>query len=216
MLNWSLFNRIYPYLLEMARPICSSHISTDDVGENHPARVADVGGCINDTAARLINTDRDAEGMSGESEWIEAVLENVGGDGIRILRKCGESCAERNGHIASVNKLKQGASGCKDDKERAEFLRGLGLDAETVDGAIVLRFHKSGCTCPMYPGVRSPMLCECTAGHEAALWSEAFGVRVEAEILESFLRGGSDCVVRLTTGDNQYRRDGLTFACRMP
>ena len=154
-------------------------------------------------SARLINPNHDAEGMSGESEWIEAALENAGGDGIRILRKCGEACAERSGHIASVSKLKQGASGCRDDGERAEFLRGIGLDAEAVDGAVVLRFHKTGCTCPMHPGVRSPMLCECTAGHEAALWSEAFGIRVEAEVLESFLRGGSDCVVRLAARDDR-------------
>lgn len=41
------------------------------------------------------------------------------------------------------------------------------------------------------------MMCECTRGHEKAMWSIFFGKPVDVEIVESFLRGGNDCVIKI-------------------
>lgn len=41
------------------------------------------------------------------------------------------------------------------------------------------------------------MLCECTRGHEKAVWSAFFGNPVEVEIVESYSRGGNDCVIKI-------------------
>lgn len=49
----------------------------------------------------------------------------------------------------------------------------------------------------MSPEVRSPMLCNGTLGHEKAMWSIIFGKQVDAEIIDSFQRGGNDCVVKI-------------------
>ncbi len=35
------------------------------------------------------------------------------------------------------------------------------------------------------------ILCECTRGHEKAVWSAFFGRPVEIDIVESVLRGGN-------------------------
>ena len=41
------------------------------------------------------------------------------------------------------------------------------------------------------------MLCNCTFGHEKAMWSSIFGKQVDAEIIDCFQRGGNDCVVKI-------------------
>ncbi len=45
--------------------------------------------------------------------------------------------------------------------------------------------------------VKNPMLCNCILGHEKAMWSIVFGKQVDAKIVESFLRGGKDCVIKI-------------------
>ena len=44
---------------------------------------------------------------------------------------------------------------------------------------------------------KNPMLCHCTLGHERAMWSIVFGKQINVEIIESFQRGGNDCVTKI-------------------
>ena len=136
-----------------------------------------------------------------ESGWINSLLGNADAGSVPLIKSCGRYCAERNGHLKGAEGMKNEARKCSTAGERARFLSSLGLDASAENDCVVLRFHKSGCTCPMYPNVNVPDLCHCTEGHEEALWGEVFGVRTEAEIVESFLRGGKDCIVRLRFGE---------------
>ena len=118
---------------------------------------------------------------------------------VALLEGCGRGCAEREGHIAGMAPLKEAAGACSTHAERYAFMceNFPFFDVEDAGDGIVIHFHKEACTCPMAPEVGSPILCHCTLGHEKAMWGEVFGISVEAEIVESFQRGGKDCVVKL-------------------
>ena len=82
----------------------------------------------------------------------------------------------------------------------ATFLRKvIPVQIEEVDDGIVMRLGKTGCTCPMASEIHAnkEMLCHCTCGHEKAAWSVFFGKPVGVEIVESFLRGGKDCIIKI-------------------
>ncbi len=62
-----------------------------------------------------------------------------------------------------------------------------------------MRLGKQECSCPLAPDIKrnADMLCECTRGSDKATWSVFFGKPVDVEIVESFLRGGKDCVIKI-------------------
>lgn len=66
----------------------------------------------------------------------------------------------------------------------------LPVKIEEVGDGIVMRLGKKSCTCPIASTINESkeMLCHCTCGHEKA---------VDIEIVESFLRGGTDCVIKI-------------------
>lgn len=132
------------------------------------------------------------------NDLLKAAEDDPGSEPTKLLECCGRGCAVRSGHIDGLAALGPAARGCRTHAERVAFLKeALPLDVEDAGDGVVIRLHKSSCTCPMAPDVASPMLCHCTLGHERAVWGDLFGVELKAEILESFLRGGSDCVVKL-------------------
>lgn len=146
------------------------------------------------------------EGFTGGEEkkisWINDVLksaeENASPEVIKVIEGCGKGCAIQNGHIEGVAPLKEAAAACKTRADYYAFMKStFPFDVEEADDGIIIRFHKENCTCPMAPEVASPMLCNCTLGHEKAMWSELFGKPVDVDIVESFLRGGRDCVFKL-------------------
>ena len=140
--------------------------------------------------------------MENHANWINDLLKNAEKNGtpemIKTIEGCGYGCAERNGHITSVAPLKEAAAACQTHEEIVAFMQStFPFDTEDAGDGIIIRFHKASCTSPMAPDVNNPMLCYCTLGHEKALWGELFGRKIEAEIIESFQRGGSDCVIKL-------------------
>ena len=68
-----------------------------------------------------------------------------------------------------------------------------------VEDGIIMHLGKEKCSCPIASEIskNEDMLCECTRGHEKAVWSNFFGKPVDVEIVESFLRGGNDCVIKI-------------------
>ena len=137
-----------------------------------------------------------------QSIWINRLLKYMEEDPIPehilTLESCGRGCAEQNGHIEGVLGLKEAASACRSHSEIVTFMRNSFPFDVTDDGdGIIIRFHKEKCTCPMAPEVKNPMLCHCTLGHEKAMWGELFDRKIDAEIIESFQRGGNDCVIKL-------------------
>ena len=141
--------------------------------------------------------------MEKQINWINDLLKNAenesGPEIIKVIEGCGYGCAVHSGHIEGMQPLKAEAAACKNHVERVSFMteKFPFFNAEDTSDGIVIHFHKESCTCPMAPEVHSPMLCHCTLGHEKAMWSEVFNMKVDAEIVESFQRGGKDCAIKL-------------------
>ena len=140
--------------------------------------------------------------MLKQSEWINCLLteteKNPTEDKIFQIECCGKGCAEQNGHLTSAKALTEAAKGCKNRSDYIAFMRSnFPFKVEEAPDGIIIYYGKEKCTCPMSPEVKSPMLCNCTLGHEKAMWSIVFGKRVDAEIIDSFQRGGNDCVVKI-------------------
>ena len=134
--------------------------------------------------------------------WIGDLLKQKSSDGCDmklVLRNCGRACAMRTGHIAAMKQFRALASGCESRADYVKFLQEhlQGCAVEEVDDGIVVRLNKTQCGCPMYPRVADPALCDCTAGNNQATWSEFFGSPVDVDVVESFLRGGKDCVLKI-------------------
>ena len=136
------------------------------------------------------------------AEWINDLLKEIsrsGNDELKsILRGCGRACAVRRGFLSGMTALRKAASDCKTREDYVGFLQSHlpGCKVEEDDG-IVIHLNKTQCGCPMHPRVHNPALCECTAGNNQATWSEFFGHDVRVEVIESFLRGGNDCVLKI-------------------
>ena len=140
--------------------------------------------------------------MLKQSEWINYLLteteKNPTEDKILQIECCGKGCAEQNGHLESAKVLAEAAKGCKTRSDYVTFMQNnFPFKVEEASDGIIIHYGKEKCTCPMSSEVKSPMLCNCTLGHEKAMWSIVFGKQVDAEIIDSFQRGGNDCVVKI-------------------
>lgn len=142
--------------------------------------------------------------MSNYAEWIDDMLgaakEVQNPTAIHMIECCGKGCAARKNMEEQFRQMKAAASNCKTRTDYVSFLNGIMpmTIAETDDG-IVIPLGKEKCSCPMADGIskNADMLCECTRGHEKAMWSIFFGKPVEIEIVESFQRGGKDCIIKI-------------------
>lgn len=136
--------------------------------------------------------------------WIDdllgAVKENPSTKTIHLIESCGKSCASRRNVPGIMAQLREDASQCKTRTEILVFLSErlpLTFD-ETADGFIT-HLGNDKCNCTMAPEIsnNADALCSCTLGFQRAMWSEFFGRPVEAEIVETVLRGGNECVFKI-------------------
>lgn len=142
--------------------------------------------------------------MSKCAEWIEDMLEAVKESkdpvAVCMVECCGKACAARKNAETGILQLKASASDCKTRADYAAFLsKALSIIVTEAEDGIIIHLNKTGCSCPISADIsqNADMLCECTRGHEKAVWSAFFGKPVEVEIVESFLRGGDDCVTKI-------------------
>ena len=142
--------------------------------------------------------------MSEHAEWIEDLLGAAKADQTReavsLIERCGAGCARRQNAAEGMEALRERAVGCKTRADYVAFLsRTMPVQVEDAGDGIVMRLGKKECTCPMASAIHAnkEMLCHCTCGHEKAAWSVFFGRPVDVEIVESFLRGGKDCVIKI-------------------
>lgn len=142
--------------------------------------------------------------MNKCAEWVEdmlgAVKKSQDPSAIRLIECCGRGCARRRNAEESILQLKTAAAKCKTRSDYAAFLDSIMpvTVTEAKDG-IIIHLEKKGCSCPMAKDIshNAEILCECTRGHEKAVWSAFFDRPVEVEVMESFLRGGNDCVIKI-------------------
>lgn len=137
--------------------------------------------------------------------WIDdllgAVKTNPAPDSIKLIERCGKNCATRNNVIGLMRQLREDAAHCNTRTEFVEFLREqlpMITFSETPDG-IVASTVKDKCNCKMAPEISNnkDTLCNCTLGHQKAMWGEFFGKSVDVEIVETILRGGNECVFKI-------------------
>lgn len=142
--------------------------------------------------------------MSICAEWIEDLLgaakQKNDLESIRMIECCGKGCAARKGAEKSIVRLKAAASNCTTRADYVTFLNGaLPITVIEAEDGIIMHLGKEKCSCPMAAELskNTDMLCECTRGHEIAVWSTFFGKPVDVMIEESLLRGGNDCVLKI-------------------
>ena len=132
--------------------------------------------------------DKEKKYVSWINSILETAKENPSSDIINLIEGCGMECAKFNGHLDGVNKLCQMADNCHTRTDYTAFFNDiLHIKAEEVEDGIVLHLDKPHCACPMAPEVRNSALCNCTKGHEKAVWSKFFGTSIDVEIVESWL-----------------------------
>lgn len=135
--------------------------------------------------------------------WINDCLEEFQKNptplAIQCLENCGHKCSKRNLFGEGSKQLRALAAHCKTRAEYVKFLTEHipSVTWKEVPDGIVFYLHKEHCGCPMWPHVTNPMLCHCSCGSNKETWSAFFGKPVEIEIVESFLRGGKDCVFKI-------------------
>ena len=142
--------------------------------------------------------------MDKTVEWIEdllgAVKESNNPQVIEMIQCCGKGCAMRKNAPRSMENLRKQAEHCKTFADYAAFLSNLmPIHIEAAEDGIVMHLGKTECSCPMSKELtkNTDMLCECTRGHEIVTWSAFFGKPVDIEIVESILRSGQDCVIKI-------------------
>ncbi len=138
------------------------------------------------------------------AEWIEDLLgaarDKTDPCAASLMECCGKCCAARHNIIDGIILLRDTSSYCKSRSDYVEFLnKSMSLTVtESADG-IIIHFGKTRCTCEAAEEIskNKDMLCECSKEHEKTVWSAFFGRPVDVEIVESILRGGRDCVLKI-------------------
>ena len=140
--------------------------------------------------------------MDERIQWIGDLLNaaenNPSDEVINLIEHCGRCCSIRKGHTAGMEKLREVASWCKTRSDYVQFLKEHISDniTEEQDG-IRIPLGKKKCTCPLSEDIQSPMLCCCTQGSNKETWRVLFGPDVRVEMIETILRGGNDCVIKI-------------------
>ena len=140
--------------------------------------------------------------METQNLWIKDLLdaaqENPTPEAVSLIEQCGRGCSRRKGHASGMEKLKGSASWCKTRSDYVQFLKKHVSDKVTEDpDGILIPLGKEKCTCPMAETIHNPMLCCCTQGSNKETWSIFFGREIKAEMVETFMRGGNDCVIKI-------------------
>lgn len=136
--------------------------------------------------------------------WIEDLLgeikKNPTEENIKLIEACGKACAYHKDRVKLMEKLHKETTNCKTTSDYANFLKErLMLNVKEADDGIELHLGNKECPCELSSEIKnnSDALCYCTIGQNKLLWSTLFGKPVDIEIVESILRGGNDCVLKI-------------------
>lgn len=117
-----------------------------------------------------------------------------------LINECSNTCIKTNNALDGIIKLKELAKECSTKSDYIKFFKNiLNLDVEETEKGIILHLNKTECTCPIASklNIDKSKLCNCTKEHEKYLWSKFFGKEIDVKIIESFWRGGNDCVIEI-------------------
>lgn len=136
--------------------------------------------------------------------WIEDLLGEVKNnptrENIKLIESCGRACAYHKDRVNKMQQLHKQTINLKTTSEYCEFLKEkLKLNVKEVEDGIILYLGNDECPCELASGLKNNLdaLCYCTQGQNKLLWSTLFGKKVDIEIVESILRGGNDCILKI-------------------
>lgn len=140
--------------------------------------------------------------METANLWVKDLLDAARKDptpeAIALIEQCGRGCSRRKGHAEGMKKLKEAAAWCKTRSDYTRFLKEhISTQVTEEPDGIRIPLGKKKCTCPMAEFLNNPMLCCCTQGSNRETWSTFFGRDVRVEMVETFMRGGNDCVIKI-------------------
>lgn len=141
--------------------------------------------------------------MNHHAVWIEDLLGEVKNnpteENIKLIESCGRACAYHKDRVKGMEILHEQI----EEDNRSYYTRflkeKLNLNVEEVEDGIVLYLGNTECPCELTHDIENNLeaLCYCTVGQNKLLWSTLFGKPVDIEIVESILRGGNDCVLKI-------------------
>lgn len=117
-----------------------------------------------------------------------------------MITSASNRCIEKNFEPDSIIHLKELAANCETKTDYLNFFKNeLKLDVEESERGIILHLHKTECTCPMAPEltIDKRNLCNCTKAREKYVWGQVLDREIDVQIVESFWRGGTDCVIEI-------------------
>ncbi len=117
-----------------------------------------------------------------------------------MIESASNRCIEKNFEADSIIHLKELAGNCETKADYLNFFKNvLKLNVEESEGGIILHLNKTECTCPMASEltIDKRRLCDCTKTREKYVWSQVLGRDIDVQIVESFWRGGTDCVIEI-------------------
>jgi predicted hydrocarbon binding protein len=111
----------------------------------------------------------------------------------KVLQRLGGECAQSYRDL--VEKYKGNLMGFLDHVQKAWVEK---VEYDEKAGTIRIVDKARQCTCPFVKqGITPKDFCNCTLGWQKATYSALLGRPVEAEIGESILRGGTQCIFRI-------------------
>ena len=117
-----------------------------------------------------------------------------------LIKDSLNNCIKISNALDGILKLKELSKDCKTKFDYINFFKNtLKLNVEETEKGIIMHLNKTECTCSMASklNIDKSRLCDCTKEHEKYLWSKFFGKEIDIKIIESFWRGGNDCVIEI-------------------
>ncbi|MCP4547677.1 MAG: hypothetical protein GY835_14550 [bacterium] len=149
----------------------------------------------------------DAETLTEDEKflkiWFATFLSEQDGNGDcgKAFVACGKACADRHGVNGTIDRIKSDLNpdATLDEKLTALDLGLFGGGRLTRRGNTVTAVY-GHCYCSFVKQgwIDSPQLCECTAGWCKTTFGRMFDREVGVEIIQTVLRGGDTCEIRIS------------------
>jgi len=139
------------------------------------------------------------------TQWVNTVLQELSnledGVGIKILHKCGGTCAKSSDLLEGARKIRENNTGVENPHKLFKLFKEGYYNSPnfSMEGEMI-HLVFDDCTCPMVKeGVSNPYLCNCTVGYTYKIFETLFNRKVSVELEQSILKGDKICkqVIRL-------------------
>ncbi len=151
------------------------------------------------TATKIVFGDQATSSSEDNPTWVKNTMRRLETHFDKeSVKKIRMNCQCGYGMEAKLNLVKELMKSASSMEEFAnqEAARAAGLSL--IDGELHLQFPF--CPCPMVAGVdklATDTWCQCTTGYSKVLFEEAFGCKVDVELLKSIKMGDTICLMKI-------------------